>query len=162
MSFEIRFELFRPCEDDPDFAWGHFILGQSVERFRSSIGYWKHDEYRHQWMSELQRIVDGEDKGNLIVDLPHPKANSIGIWAMWRFDEEVVFHEQLIVPTISKTPFDPNRRWEIGEYGSKSDDGMAVSEWRILTSDIKVFLEKNRTPDGFLHGVNSNTFEARG
>ena len=123
---------------------GLLVLGQDRERFVVHTRIWSELEYLDHWRAALIRALDGKEAA-LITDMRTPTESSHLIWwPMWRVNNEVVIHNQLLSfeeHKIQETHIDVGRLHRfIGEYHSHDKEGTPLSEWTVSVSEVEVFL----------------------
>ena len=115
------------------------------EWFIPPLHLWSVQDYQKHWIEALERMVHGHDQSALIVSLGSLMPDDyIGWWPMWRFGEIVKFHEQMLILSELKQPFELDNSYvHVGEYISPEvdEDGHRVSEWEVPVSDMAAFLK---------------------
>ena len=140
--FDIEFIADEPEHvDEGEHAWvalrGRTTLGDYQEEFLAPLGTWSRAEYQRQWIEAARRLLVGADRTGFFTSAWQ------FWWVMWRDGQAVYVHEQLMVEDTLIAPFDPADPYrQIGERYTISEDGDAVSEWRLEFADIEAFVAR--------------------
>ncbi len=115
--------------------WGRTQLGADAEDFLAPLGPWQRADYERQWIEAARRLLG-----------PHQAAFFTAAfrfwWGMWREGEEVVAHEEFLIPERLAGLTD----WQAAPYQlirnrrAFSKDGEPISEWRFAAVDIEGFV----------------------
>ena len=139
--FDIRFISDEPEIDDEGRVTllGEVTLGDESERFLASLSIWTRENYEQQWRDAAQRLLDGHDRTAFFT-------SAFGMWwQMWHDGGDVRVQEQLLLSerfALLPQPLDLERTpYElIEEYQRTTEDGEAISEWRLTFRDIERFV----------------------
>jgi hypothetical protein len=147
MAFSIRFlsESFQAIEHHPiTEAVGEIVLGEFRELFISSLSFWTKAQYEDQWITGLNRLVQNVSPSALITTMYDPTvANFIFWWPMYRQDDKVLVHNQMLLLMHHRELLNPDNPYTfIYEYESVDEEGQKVSEWEISIEDISTFLRQ--------------------
>ena len=139
--FSISFR--RPLDPKQKFSLGTIVLGTATDGFHASFDYWQPSDYEKQWREAVKLIVNGAEKAALITEMPPPsKANFVRWWPMWRFQDAVRIHEQILFMDQLNTPFtleDPYAH--VDNYHEFNEEGERLSEWTVPLQDFVEFLQ---------------------
>ena len=133
-------------KNDLGYEFGYIMLGSSKEGFRSGLSYWSIAQYEKHWHEAVTRLVMGAESSALITDLPlSSSANDvINWWPMWREDEIVYIHEQLLFQPAMKGGFDPSDPYRhVDPREVETDEGQRISEWTVPLQDFVDYLGAN-------------------
>jgi hypothetical protein len=121
-------------------------LHDSVEGDHADLSCWSADDYRTQWLKELNAITSFRDKGALITSLHDPSDGTrVWTWPMWKKGDDVLFHNQILGMLEGCPDFDPDRVCDyIGDYESHTEEGQRISEWTVPLAAIREFVSANR------------------
>lgn len=114
-------------------------MGDESEQFLASLEHWTREDYERQWQEAAQRLLDGEERTAFFT-------SAFGFWyAMWQDTGEIRVHHELLLAErletlpqpidLTRTPYDL-----IEEYSRTTEDGEAISEWRLTLPDIAQFV----------------------
>jgi hypothetical protein len=140
--FDIEFvsDSPEPADDElPDamVLRGRTTIGDLTETFLAPLGFWSREDYEQQWIEAARRLLQGADRTGFFTEAMWRW------WTMWVAGDEVVVHEQILVPEALIEPLDPTDPYrQIGERETHSEDGEPISEWRLALSDIQEFVER--------------------
>src|SRR5947209_2913967 len=96
--FSIGFidEAFEEAERGEAGRVGLLVLGEHEERFIAHTLNWSEKEYAHHWTVALKRALE-TGRSALITDLLTPTQSSHLVWwPVWKINNELVFHNQLL------------------------------------------------------------------
>lgn len=138
--FDITFVSDAP-EQQPDGwvgLWGRIQLGTGAEDFLAPLGPWQRGDYERHWIEAARRLLG-----------PAARAAFFTVafrfwWVMWREREEVIVHEELLIPERlgGLTDWQAAPYHLIGERRATSDDSIPISEWQLDLADIEGFLAR--------------------
>jgi hypothetical protein len=117
---------------------GLIVLGAFRERFRASLEHWRPRDYERHWHEAVARLVEGAAESCLITNLVRPDSvgDNVEWWPAWRVGDEARFHQEVFLPGLLGSPFDPRDPYvHVGGY----EPDRLVSEWRIPLSDLERF-----------------------
>lgn len=122
---------------------GRITLGNFSEEFISPLAVWAEDEYRKQWHQAAERIMNGYMQSCFVTAMrKSPSDGTIFIWPAYHVGETVHIQHKLVMPDTVKGTFDPFDPYtQITERQILSEDGLAISEWKVSIKDIARFLE---------------------
>jgi hypothetical protein len=139
--FDIAFISSEPEIDDEGRVTllGEITLGTDSERFLASLSVWTRKDYERQWKEAAQYLVDGGERTAFFT-------SAFGMWwQMWQDEGDIRVQEQLLhadrlalLPQpldLTRTPYEL-----IEDYQRITEDGEAISEWRLTVRDIERFL----------------------
>jgi contact-dependent growth inhibition (CDI) system CdiI-like immunity protein len=120
---------------------GRVSLGDYRESFVSPLEVWSRDQYEAQWREAALRLVNGEERSAFFTSAFQ------SWWAMWRRDDVIYVHEELLVPqhfaTFGPAPDLTRAPYQLlGPYASVNEDGEAISEWQLSIDDIRDYLRR--------------------
>jgi hypothetical protein len=124
--------------------FGIIQLDMERERFLAPLSYWSVADYERQWRAAVRRIVDGQPRAALITSLADPSlADFVEWWPLYRVGQTVSVQNQLLFLDSLREPFDPADPYpHVSELRTRSEDGQAISEWRITLADLEQFLSR--------------------
>jgi hypothetical protein len=138
--FDIAFVSDAP-EQSPE-GWlelpGLTQLGSYVEGFLAPLGPWQRADYERHWVEAARRLLGPAGRAAFFT------AAFRFWWVLWREGQEVIAHEELLIPRRLEGLTD----WRaapyhlIGERRATSKDGTPISEWRLRLADIENFLTR--------------------
>jgi hypothetical protein len=122
---------------------GRTTIGDFTETFLAPLDFWNREDYERQWMEAARRLLDGADRTGFFTEARWRW------WTMWLEGDEVIVHEQILVPEALIEPLDPTDPYhQIGVRRAHSEDGEPISEWRLAVSDIREFVERRASQYG--------------
>jgi CdiI N-terminal domain len=92
--FDIAFTSDAP-EQQPDGwvgLWGRTQLGACAEDFLAPLGPWQRADYERQWIEAARRLLGPASRAAFFT------ASFRFWWVLWREGEEVIAHEELLLP----------------------------------------------------------------
>jgi len=145
MAFSIKFldePLVYPFVDPKTpAAPGLLVMGDSRERFCSSLHQWSKEQYENQWRQAISSLLGGGAKVALIVEyLSRDIASKLEWWPMYKQGEivylqnQLFFYDQVPKPFSLDTPFESLRDGAV-----VNEEGHRISEWRVSLSEIEQF-----------------------
>ena len=151
MAFMIGFtdEPDECLDDDPRIpsAIGRIVAGELDENFISSLYEWNKRAYQSQWLSSLERFVDGAEKAALITFYANSRESSnLQWWALYRGHAGTV-HVQNHLPFYDS--LDP--QFSVADASSflhdritVDEDGNTLSEWDVPLKEAENFVAQLR------------------
>lgn len=139
--FKIEFTAAEPELQEESWygLWGRVTIGDHVEEFLASLSLWTREQYESHWRDAAVRLVHGEERTAFFT-------NAFQVWwAMWQDEGDIRVHEELLMGDrlnrlgeswdISRVPYQL-----LHDYRRTTDEGAAISEWRLRIDDIEMFL----------------------
>jgi hypothetical protein len=116
-------------------------MGESKERFCSSLFQWSKQQYEAQWQRAIHVLLNESSKAALIVEYISPNAAShLEWWAMYREGETVYLQDHLLFYTQLKEPFSLDAPFaSLRDRETISAEGQPISEWSVSLSEIQQF-----------------------
>ena len=150
MSFSISFleePLFFPYDDESiPAAAGRLALGDEHEGFHASLFLWTKRDYETQWRQAIRTLLSGADRAALITEYIGPGAGRLWWWPMYKIDETVYLHEQILFFNQLKEPFLLARAFSfIGDRQTINDEGDVISEWSASLLEVQEFADSLET-----------------
>ena len=139
--FNIEFTAAEPELQEEGWygLWGRVTIGDHVEEFLASLFLWTREQYERHWRDAAARLVNGEERTAFFT-------NAFQFWwAMWQNEGDIrVYEELLVVDRLNGL----GESWDISlvpyhllrDYRRTTDEGEAISEWRLRIDDIEMFL----------------------
>ncbi|MBC7788891.1 MAG: hypothetical protein H7Z74_03000 [Anaerolineae bacterium] len=139
--FDIEF-----LSDEPEAQEGGWLglrgvvtLGTESEEFIAPLSLWSVERYQRHWIEAATRLAAGEERSAFFTSAFQ------FWWTMWQEEGDIRVHEELLLPTqldsLSALPARaPVPYHLIGPYRRTTDEGEAISEWRLKAQDIEEFL----------------------
>jgi hypothetical protein len=88
-------------------------------------------------MEAARRLLAGADRTGFFTD---------ALWRWWTMyldGHDVIVQEQILVPEVLIEPLDPAHPYrQLRERRVMSEDGMPISEWRLMLADVQDFVER--------------------
>jgi hypothetical protein len=141
--FDIEFTTTEPEQQDEGWygLWGRVTLGTSVEDFLAPLSLWSREEYEQQWREAATRLLNGEERTAFFTSAFQ------FWWAMWQDEGDIRVHEEFLtaerLSVLGQTPDTSRAPYELlGEYRRTTEDGEAISEWRLSINDLERFLDQ--------------------
>lgn len=121
---------------------GEIRIGAFREAFEVVFEHWSPEDYEHQWMSALRRLLEQGKSTALITSLTDPgSASFLFWWPAYRDGSEVVFQNGVLFLDELAEPFEPSRCDDfVPPRQRTTEDGEPISEWRAPVADIRTFL----------------------
>jgi hypothetical protein len=145
MSFSIAFtdEPPRYPYDDPLMAAaiGALVIGETTERFESSLYQWNKEDYKAQWKNALNVLLKESNKAALIVTYESPEVSThLEWWPMYRIGSTVFLQNHLLFYNQISGPFSVENAFSfLRDRESVNEEGQPLSEWRVSLSEIEEF-----------------------
>jgi hypothetical protein len=145
--FEIMFDKPWSVSDDdielrPTFR-GRIVLGNTIEKFRSSILNWTQSDYKKQWREACKRILK-QNSSALITSYVTPEQSKYLIWwPIYKIDEKIMVQNHMFFFSQINEEFDIQKIYKyVPERACFSGDGSEISEWKISVKEIMEYLER--------------------
>ena len=146
--FAIR---FLPGLTEDGRAAGELVLGEDTEGFHADLGFWAQEDYERQWVRSVARLVGGSaKKGCLVTSVPPLEtANFVSWWVLYVIGPDVVAQEQILFLEELDSPFRPETpEVHVRERATQTDEGQAISEWRVPLAAVEAFLASTSVGGG--------------
>jgi len=138
--FDLAFLPERPLHVDEEGwrgRWGLSVLGDFEETFIAPIEWWQPGDYERQWILGARRLLDGAGASAFAVE-----AGRLW-WTAWRDGAEVVIQQRLLLAEEMAPAWtaraDAIPYELVGQRVTHTEEGDAVSEWRVALLDIQNF-----------------------
>jgi hypothetical protein len=145
MPFSIAFldePLVYPYEDiKTPGALGSLMMGDSNERFCSSLYRWSQRDYESQWRQAINVLLNESFKAALIVEYTGTDASShLEWWPMYKVGDSVYLQNQLLFYNQLPQPFSLDRPFMYLRNRETTDQaGRPISEWLVRLSEVERF-----------------------
>lgn len=148
-QFDIKFIEEWAVDDGWVHAEGEITLGAHRERFLSDLSGLTVVEYRAQWHAGVQRLVNGASFSAIWTSFPSDPSAPRFAWLFYRVGAEVHVQERLVLgpPERDCAYWSSVTPWLGFERVRqvRSDDGSAVSEWRLTLHTLRAYVERGAT-----------------
>jgi len=137
--FDIEFVDSEPELQDEGWLGlcGRITIGDYSERFIAPLGTWTRADYERQWIEAAGRLVTDHERTAFVTVLLQ------FWWTMWREGDDVLVHEEMLIPERYPGPWDGSVPYRlIEDRVTESEEGERMSEWRLRFGDIGDFMER--------------------
>jgi CdiI N-terminal domain len=134
--------LVYPCDDaNTPGASGLLTMGNSKERFCSSLYHWSKRDYESQWRNAINVLLNESFKAALIVEYTGTDASShLEWWPMYKVGDTVYLQNQLLFYNQLPEPFSLQRPFIYLRNRETTDQaGLPISEWLVRLSEVERF-----------------------
>jgi hypothetical protein len=122
-------------------AIGEITMGGDSAGFAADLHVWTMADYETQWREAVARFAAGNESSALITSYRGPGVGYHVMWPMWREGTTVLLQERLVIDeAITETNVSEALYARVGDRRTLSDDGDAISEWRVPFSHVLAFL----------------------
>jgi hypothetical protein len=125
-------------------VYGKIQIGDFSETWVASLVSWDRTQYERHWAFAIHRILEGQKRSALITSFVQPPLSRYLVWwPMFRDNETVYIHQQLLFFDQLAQPFSAEDPWaSIGERVHLSPDGSNISEWTLPIKDMEGYLRR--------------------
>jgi len=118
---------------------GRVTIGDHVEEFLASLSLWNREQYEQHWREAAVRLLNGEERTAFFTSAFQ------FWWAMWQDDGDIRVHQELLFADRLR---ELSESWDVRcvpykllqDYRRTTEEGEAISEWRLGIGDIEMFL----------------------
>ncbi|MBX9702537.1 MAG: hypothetical protein K2X39_00140 [Silvanigrellaceae bacterium] len=124
---------------------GTIKMNDYYERFMMAIADWEVKDYQEQWHEGLNRIKHYETSCLVASVYSLPKDGRAHVWALYRVDNQVIIHDQLLIDQILEAgsidkkikDFTKSSCYDyLPPLKRISDYGQPITEWIVSIDDF--------------------------
>ncbi|MCA8911279.1 MAG: hypothetical protein KDB82_06220 [Planctomycetes bacterium] len=116
-------------------------MGDFQERLLVNVSRWSREDYKRTWAQAVDLLRE-KDKSALITSYggPPPESSGMRCWPLYRSQDVVYVHEQLLFFEQLDTHFSEAHWWRsIPDRRVENEDGQKISEWCTRWEDLLAF-----------------------
>lgn len=117
-------------------------LGDTIERFATSLEFWSAEDYRVQWLNSIGGALEGKQDFLLeSLGAPLAKHNFVIVWVMYPAGDMINFQERLLDLSPDFKEVD-DLHGLIGPLETVSEDGQKISTWKVERKHLEAYFRK--------------------
>lgn len=137
-----QFDLRITDEGNEDGNITELRLGATVEKFRTSLGFWSAEDYRVHWLTSIGEALQGKQDFLLeSLGAPLAKHNFVIVWVMYPAGDMIYFQERLLDLSPEFKEVD-DLHGLIGPLETVSEDGQKISTWEVERKNLEAYFRK--------------------